>query len=155
MIEVRADVEFKDTIVVAMPKLTGEGFYTSTVRIEYEWKPPRCTCCKVFGHIQEECPKNPGLGVTKNLKDPSQALRGVPVGPKVGLKPTKEYRPVSKKPTTNASGNKKKCMEPSKEVCNSNPFDVLNSVENDGEWGTNEGTSNLASNGANSSGSLF
>nr|GEU96061.1 hypothetical protein [Tanacetum cinerariifolium] len=111
--------------------LLERGFLPSTVRVEYEWKPPRCTCCKVFGHIQEECPKYPGLGVTKNLKEPSQALRGVPVGLKVGFKPAKEYRPVSKKPTTNTSSNKKKGIEPSKEVSNLNPFDVLNSVEND------------------------
>nr|GEU33328.1 hypothetical protein [Tanacetum cinerariifolium] len=61
MIEVRVDVELKDTIVVAIPKLTGKGFYTFIVRVEYEWKPARCAYCKVFDHTQEECPKNPGL----------------------------------------------------------------------------------------------
>ncbi|GJX78781.1 putative ribonuclease H-like domain-containing protein [Tanacetum coccineum] len=78
----RADVELKDTIVVAMPKLTGEGFYTCIVRVEYEWKPPRFACCKV--------PK------------------GAPVGSKVGFKPTKEYRPVAKNPTVNTNSNKNK-----------------------------------------------
>ncbi|GJU34923.1 putative reverse transcriptase domain-containing protein [Tanacetum coccineum] len=76
--------------------------------------------------IMEECPKNPGLGVVKNLKNPSHASRGVPVGLKKGVEPTKEGS-------------------------NSNPFDVLNSIDNDGELGTNGGTSNLASNRANSS----
>ncbi|GJX78454.1 retrotransposon protein, putative, ty1-copia subclass [Tanacetum coccineum] len=90
MTELRADIELKDTIVVAMPKITGEGFYTYTVCV-YKWKPPR----------------------------------GVSVGPKLGFKPTKEYRPVSKKPTANTS------------------------------VGYQCGTSNLASNGANSSGSSF
>nr|GEX62385.1 zinc finger, CCHC-type [Tanacetum cinerariifolium] len=51
----------------------------------------------------EECLKNPGLGVTKNLRKPSQASRGVPVGPKVDFKRAKEYRSVSKKPTSNAT----------------------------------------------------
>ncbi|GKC94248.1 RNA-directed DNA polymerase, eukaryota, reverse transcriptase zinc-binding domain protein [Tanacetum coccineum] len=115
LIEIRSDVELKDTIVVGMPKLTREGFYTCIVRVKYEWKPPRCVCCKVFGHIQEECPKNPGLGVANNLKKPSQVPRGVPVGSKVGFKPTKEYRLVAKKPTT----NKKKSVEPTKEVSTS------------------------------------
>ena len=73
----------------------------------------------------------------KNLKKPSQAPKGVPVVLKVGLKPAKEYRHVSKKPTANSS--KKKGVEHIKEVRNSNPFDVLNSVENDGELGTNGG----------------
>ncbi|GJX33644.1 hypothetical protein Tco_0243499 [Tanacetum coccineum] len=77
LIEIRADVELKDTI--------------------------------------EECPKNPGLGVAKNLKKPSQASRGVSVGSKVRFKPAKEYRTVSKKPTTNTSSNKKKGVEPTRE----------------------------------------
>nr|GEX65556.1 hypothetical protein [Tanacetum cinerariifolium] len=88
MIELRADLELKDTIMVVMLKLTGEGFYTCTVRVEYD-------------------------------------------------------------------GNKKKVMEPTKEVSNSNLFVVLNLVKNDGELGTNGGTSNLASDGADSSGSSF
>ncbi|GJW53302.1 hypothetical protein Tco_0097387 [Tanacetum coccineum] len=105
--------------------------------------------------ILEECPKNPGLGVVKNLKKPSHASRGVPVSLKVSFKPTKEYRPILKKPTANTSGNKKKRVEPTKEGSNSNPFDGLDLVDNDEELGTNEGTLNLASNGDNSSGSSF
>ncbi|GKB51322.1 retrotransposon protein, putative, ty1-copia subclass, partial [Tanacetum coccineum] len=155
MIELCADVKLKDTIVVATPKIAGEGFYTCTIRVEYEWKPPKCACFKVIGHIHEEYPKNIGSGKAKNLKKPSQTPRGVPVGPKVGFKPTKEYRPISKKPTANTSGNKKKCVEPTNEGSNSNPFDVLNSVDNDVELGTNGGTSNLVSNGVNSNGSSF
>ncbi|GJT62535.1 hypothetical protein Tco_1006068 [Tanacetum coccineum] len=46
-------------------------------------------------------------------------------------------------------------MEPTTEVSNSNLFDVLNSVENNVDLGTNGGTSNLASKKVNSSGSLF
>ncbi|GKC83887.1 zinc knuckle CX2CX4HX4C containing protein [Tanacetum coccineum] len=83
MIELRVDEELKDTSIVAMPKLVGEGFYMFTIRIEYEWKPLRCAYCKVFGHVQNECPKNIGSDVVKNLKNPCQAPRGVPVGPKV------------------------------------------------------------------------
>ncbi|GJU35764.1 hypothetical protein Tco_1184118 [Tanacetum coccineum] len=115
MIEVLAEVKLKDNIVAALPKITREGYYTCNIRVEYEWKPPRCACCKVFGHIWEECPKNPGLDMAKNLKKLSQAPRGVPVRPKVGFKPAKEYRPVAKKPTANTSSIKKKCVEPTKE----------------------------------------
>ncbi|GJV61354.1 hypothetical protein Tco_1467454 [Tanacetum coccineum] len=132
-----------------------EGYYTCTVRVEYEWKPPRCSCCKVFGHTKEECPKNIGLGVAKNVKKPSQTSRGVPVGPKMGFKPYKEYRPVPKKSTAIPSGNKKKCVAHTNEVSNSNPFDVLNLVDNDVEFRTSGGTTNLVNNKANSSGSSF
>ncbi|GKC74407.1 hypothetical protein Tco_1120290 [Tanacetum coccineum] len=105
LIEVQVDVELKDNIVVVMPKLVRDGFYT---RID-------------------ECPKIIDSDVVKNMKKPSQATRSVLVGPNVG------FRPVS----------------------NSNPFDVLNSVENDVDLGTNGETSNLASKKTNSSGSLF
>ncbi|GJV54226.1 putative reverse transcriptase domain-containing protein [Tanacetum coccineum] len=63
MIELQANVELKDTIVVAMPKIVGEGFYTCTIRVKYEWKPL-------------------GSGEAKNLKKPSQTPRGVSVGHK-------------------------------------------------------------------------
>nr|GEY43277.1 transposon Ty3-I Gag-Pol polyprotein [Tanacetum cinerariifolium] len=36
LIEVRDDVELRDNIVVVMPKLVGEEFYTCNVRVEYE-----------------------------------------------------------------------------------------------------------------------
>nr|GEV80387.1 hypothetical protein [Tanacetum cinerariifolium] len=88
MIELRADVKLIDTIVMAMPKLVWEGFFTCTIRVEYEWKPPG------------------------NLLNPSQALRGILVTPKVGFKLVKEvYKPVSKKNNANTSDNKKKDSE--------------------------------------------
>nr|GEU46243.1 hypothetical protein [Tanacetum cinerariifolium] len=80
----------------------------------------------------DECPKSIGSDMAKNLKNPSQAPRGVPIGHKVGFKPVKEdYKHVSKKNNGNTSGNKKKVVEPRKEGSNLNTFDVLNSVEND------------------------
>ncbi|GJT93269.1 hypothetical protein Tco_1082114 [Tanacetum coccineum] len=82
MIELRANVELKDNIIVAIPRITMEGYYTCNVRVEYEWKPPRCSSCKVFGHIHEECLKNTGAGEKKTVKKPSQTSQGVPVGPK-------------------------------------------------------------------------
>ncbi|GKD69181.1 hypothetical protein Tco_1323271, partial [Tanacetum coccineum] len=134
MIELQADVELKDTIVVAMPKLVREGFYTCNIRVKYEWKPPRCACCKVSGHVQDEYSKKIGSDVAKNFKNLSQAPRGVLVGP---------------------IRNKKEDAVSRKEVSNPNPFDVLNSVENGVNLGTNGGTSNLDSKEANSSGSSF
>ncbi|GKE01268.1 zinc knuckle CX2CX4HX4C containing protein, partial [Tanacetum coccineum] len=99
----------------------------------------------VFEHIHEECPNNTSAGEKKTVKKPSQTSRGVPVGPKMGFKAHKEYRPVPKKSTTSSNGNKKKGEEPIIEVSNSNPFDVLNSFDNDVEFGTNWGTTNLES----------
>nr|GEV65849.1 hypothetical protein [Tanacetum cinerariifolium] len=101
------------------------------------------------------CMQSWGAGEKKNVKKPSQTSRGVPVGSKIGFKPQKEYRVVPKKPNASSSGNKKKCVEHTIEVSDPNPFDVLNSVDNDVEFGTNGGTANLVNNGATSSGFSF
>nr|GEX16279.1 hypothetical protein [Tanacetum cinerariifolium]GEZ56630.1 hypothetical protein [Tanacetum cinerariifolium] len=82
MIELRADMELKNNIVVAMPKINGDGYYTCNIRVDYEWKPSTCVCCKVFGHVQEECPKNIGVGEPKNQKKTSETLKCIPVGQK-------------------------------------------------------------------------
>ncbi|GKC79380.1 nucleotide-diphospho-sugar transferase [Tanacetum coccineum] len=155
MIELQAMWELKINIVVDMPKITREGHYTCNVRVEYEWKPPSCSSCKVFGHIHKECPKNTCANEKKTMKKPSQTSRGILVGPKMGFKPQKEYRPVTKKPNASSSGNKKKGVEPTIEVSNPNPFDVLNTVDNDVEFGTNRGITNLVNKEATSSGSSF
>nr|GEZ55705.1 hypothetical protein [Tanacetum cinerariifolium] len=102
MIELQADVELKDNIVVAMLKITREGHYTCNV-----------------------------VGEKKTVKKPSQASRGVPVGLKMAFKSQKEYRPITKKPNTSLV------------------------VDNDIEFGTNGGTSNLGNNEATLSSSSF
>ncbi|GJU57821.1 hypothetical protein Tco_1235587 [Tanacetum coccineum] len=63
----------------------------------------------------------------------------------MGFKPHKEYRPVPKKSTASYSGNKKKGEEPIIDVSNSNPFDVLNSVDNDVEFGEDDSEDEVAS----------
>nr|GEZ42285.1 hypothetical protein [Tanacetum cinerariifolium] len=72
----------------------------------------------------------------KNLKNPRHAARGVQVGTKVSFKLIKQvYRPISIRNNANSSGKKKQAVIASKEVSNSNLFDLLNSVEKDEELG--------------------
>ncbi|GJY85184.1 hypothetical protein Tco_0499210 [Tanacetum coccineum] len=123
VIELRADVDLKDTIVVAMAKL-------------------------VYGHVLDECPKHIISNVEKNLKNLRQAATCVQVGPKVAFKPLKQvYRHVSNRNNASSSGKNKQDVVASKEVSNSNPFDVLNSVEKDDDFGTNKGLSKSAGKG--------
>ncbi|GKF02481.1 putative reverse transcriptase domain-containing protein, partial [Tanacetum coccineum] len=77
MIELHADVELKDNIIMPMPKIKGEGYYTCNIHVEYEWKPLRCACCMVFGHVHEECLKNISVGATTTLKKTSQTPKGI------------------------------------------------------------------------------
>nr|GEU73002.1 hypothetical protein [Tanacetum cinerariifolium] len=51
MIELRVDVELKDNIVMAMPKITREGHYICNVGVGYEWKPPKCSSCKTSNMV--------------------------------------------------------------------------------------------------------
>ncbi|GJW63933.1 hypothetical protein Tco_0115817 [Tanacetum coccineum] len=131
MIELRADVELKDNIVAAMPKITREGYYTCNIHVEYEWKTPRCARCKVFGHVLEECPKNIGAGAIKNFKKTSQTPKGIPVGQKIEFKPKQVFQPFSKKSTANTCGKKKNNSKSTKKFSKSSPFEVLTSVNND------------------------
>nr|GEU68455.1 hypothetical protein [Tanacetum cinerariifolium] len=68
-----------NTIVVDVLKLVGEGFSRCTLRVVYEWKPPRFSTCKVFGHVPNDCPKRIVSDVLKNLKNPRQDTRGVQI----------------------------------------------------------------------------
>nr|GEV53764.1 hypothetical protein [Tanacetum cinerariifolium]GEY72334.1 hypothetical protein [Tanacetum cinerariifolium] len=103
MIELKADVDLRDTIVA--PKFSGDGFTTSTINVEYEWAPHRCSECKVFGHFLDDCLKKIVSDISKNSKMSRQPARG----PSVGLKPksTFVYRPVSIKKVATANGNLK------------------------------------------------
>ncbi|GKB38490.1 beta-caryophyllene synthase, partial [Tanacetum coccineum] len=124
MIELRADVELKDNIVVAMPRIKEEGY---------------CTC-----NIH-----NIGVDATKNLKKTSQTPKGISVGQKMGFIRKHVFQPVSKKSTANTFGKKMNNSESTKEVSKSNPFEVLTSVDNDVDLGTNRGVSNSADKGTN------
>ncbi|GJZ36312.1 cytokinin dehydrogenase 3-like protein [Tanacetum coccineum] len=133
MIELQADVELKDNIVVVMPKITREGHYTCNVRVEYEWKPPRCSSCKIFGHIHKECPKYQCDACEEDVKEALfKNSRGVYwLVRKMGFKPQKEYRPLPIRTSASSECNK------------------------DRKFGTNGGTTNLVNNEATSSGSSF
>ncbi|GJZ15693.1 hypothetical protein Tco_0551370 [Tanacetum coccineum] len=77
MIELQADMELKDIIVVAMTKLTREGFYS---------------CLGVAKNLKKpsQAPRGVMVGSKVGFKPVKQA-----------------YRPVSTKPTANTSGSKK------------------------------------------------
>ncbi|GJX63864.1 ribonuclease H-like domain, reverse transcriptase, RNA-dependent DNA polymerase [Tanacetum coccineum] len=107
MIEVHANVELKESILVAVPKLEGNGYTCETVTGEYEWKPPRCSTCKIFGHMLDQCPHTvkeimPIKKVEREM-DGFQLVKDRNAGRKTtdksyGVKTKKNlvYRPVSK-----------------------------------------------------------
>nr|GEU57412.1 hypothetical protein [Tanacetum cinerariifolium] len=114
----------------------GQWFIRNNPLILQKWNPDVNLLKEYMGnvpmHILDECPNNIDSNMVKNMKKPSQTPRGVLVGPKVGFKPVKQvYRQVARNNNIDTNGNNKKDAEPTIEVSNSNPFDVLNLIEND------------------------
>ncbi|GKD47904.1 primary amine oxidase-like protein [Tanacetum coccineum] len=57
LIEINACINFNDNLVMVVPNLEGNRYTKETIRIEYEWMPPRCSTCFVYGHSLVDCPK--------------------------------------------------------------------------------------------------
>ncbi|GJX22917.1 hypothetical protein Tco_0227362 [Tanacetum coccineum] len=47
----------KEEVIMAIPEEEGDGHIKEVIRVEYEWKPPHCVECKIFGHSHDLCPK--------------------------------------------------------------------------------------------------
>nr|GEY44206.1 hypothetical protein [Tanacetum cinerariifolium] len=63
LIEINACINFNNNLVMVVPNLEGNGYIKETICIEYEWMPPRCSTCLVYGHSFVDCPK----GVPKRV----------------------------------------------------------------------------------------
>ncbi|GJY90846.1 RNA-directed DNA polymerase, eukaryota, reverse transcriptase zinc-binding domain protein [Tanacetum coccineum] len=50
LVEVQADKEFKDKIEICYKSSESQCGFSKFVEVEYSWKPPKCSICKVFGH---------------------------------------------------------------------------------------------------------
>nr|GEU36196.1 zinc knuckle CX2CX4HX4C [Tanacetum cinerariifolium] len=57
LIEINSEADLVDVVTIGIPSLTGDDFTKETIRIEYEWRPPRCDECKIFGHVYDHYPK--------------------------------------------------------------------------------------------------
>ncbi|GKA64407.1 zinc knuckle CX2CX4HX4C containing protein, partial [Tanacetum coccineum] len=57
LIEVSSKKALMDSLVMAIPFQNGSGHSMETIKIEYEWQPPCCDTCKIFDHIDDQCPK--------------------------------------------------------------------------------------------------
>nr|GEV37170.1 hypothetical protein [Tanacetum cinerariifolium] len=57
LIEISVDKALKQEVVMAVPIEDGAGHTLERIKLEYEWKPPLCLECHVFGHDLNSCPK--------------------------------------------------------------------------------------------------
>ncbi|GJY11335.1 hypothetical protein Tco_0379520 [Tanacetum coccineum] len=112
------------------------GFSKETVHVEYEWKPPRCDHCKIFGHVDDQCPKNAmniptidmtddGFQVVVNKQkmnhgnSPKNGAPNMSTSTKDGLKPSSSFYSASSK------NGGRKAPTNSSNMPTSNPYDLL------------------------------
>ncbi|GJX49003.1 reverse transcriptase domain-containing protein [Tanacetum coccineum] len=69
LIEVSSESELKSKVTMAILNEEGDGYTKEVIRVEYEWKPPHCGDCKIFGHDLLQCPKHVKETV---INDPSK-----------------------------------------------------------------------------------
>ncbi|GJZ45335.1 trichome birefringence-like protein 3, partial [Tanacetum coccineum] len=118
LIEVTGEKELTQEVMMAIPIMDGEGHTMAKMDVEYEWKPPRCRECLVFGHANEQCPKQVTEVPKENVTTQSDGFT-------TNIKSTKK-----------GSGTQK---DDSSKLVNQNPFDVLNIVDNVKELGETSG----------------
>ncbi|GKA41367.1 RNA-directed DNA polymerase, eukaryota, reverse transcriptase zinc-binding domain protein [Tanacetum coccineum] len=71
LIEVQAEKEFKEKVEICYSSNQNpEGNFSKYVDVEYSWKPPVCTLCKVFGHLDRN------YGKVHNGKKPNFGNQG-------------------------------------------------------------------------------
>ncbi|GKC46603.1 zinc knuckle CX2CX4HX4C containing protein [Tanacetum coccineum] len=72
--KVNSKADLMDVVTIGIPSLTRDGFTKETIHVEYEWMPPMCDVCKIFGHVHDYCPKkvsSPPTVVTSNVVTPT------------------------------------------------------------------------------------
>ncbi|XP_021975503.1 uncharacterized protein LOC110870630 [Helianthus annuus] len=140
LVEINADHELKDRIVVAIPKLDEEGYINEVINVEYEWKPQRCSICCIFGHNDQTCRKN------ENKKNDTKKAKQVVVDDdgftvdkrkvaRVGVVPKKQkqkfiYKPKYNKSDPSTSGTKEVNgnMKKVDSVKSRNSFEALSEI---------------------------
>ncbi|GJY72841.1 hypothetical protein Tco_0477272 [Tanacetum coccineum] len=71
--KVNSEADLVDAVTIGIPSLTEDDFTKEIIRVEYEWRPPMCDLCKIFGHVHDHCPKkmtSPPIATTSNVVTP-------------------------------------------------------------------------------------
>nr|GEV35056.1 hypothetical protein [Tanacetum cinerariifolium] len=139
LVEIIAKIDLKYEVSMAIPIEDGEGYTRVVISVEYEWKPPHCTDCQVFGYTYATCPKCEKIepsnvsidehkdGFTKVIrkkKKGSKAAGGIFAMPQsISYQPKKDAERKS---------NSLKAKE-GVFMSHANPFDVLSNIGVEGD----------------------
>ncbi|GKB24097.1 putative RNA-directed DNA polymerase, eukaryota, reverse transcriptase zinc-binding domain protein, partial [Tanacetum coccineum] len=139
LIEVTAEKELKHKVTMVVPVMDGEGHAMEKMEIEYDWKPPQCSECLVFGHANEQCTKrvkevrkedataqSDGFTTVQNRKKKGKKAGRNQTRPAEGFKVNKPNYVWNPK---NSKAGNDKTKDDSSKLVNHNLFDVLNAME--------------------------
>ncbi|GJY83660.1 retrovirus-related pol polyprotein from transposon 17.6 [Tanacetum coccineum] len=101
LIEVSSETDLMDSIVIAIPYSDGKGHTLATIDIEYEWRLPHCSTCKLFDHTNDACPKLPK--VVERVQDNTDSFVEVWKKKKKPKQPIKQHTKSRQGDTSNAS----------------------------------------------------
>ncbi|GJS58814.1 zinc knuckle CX2CX4HX4C containing protein [Tanacetum coccineum] len=144
-----------DVVTIGILSLTGDDFTKETIRVEYEWRPPRCAECKIFGHVHDHCPKkvvSPHIVSTSNVVAPAVEKSNDGFQTATPSAPKKGATNVSN-PSKSSSMLKTADSSPKKDnFTTSNSFSALNEVEDNEEVeNVHDESANLFKTGGSSS----
>ncbi|XP_021985901.1 uncharacterized protein LOC110882124 [Helianthus annuus] len=132
LIEIDAENELKDHIIVAIPKLEGEGYITEKVKVEYEWQPQRCSLCCIFCHNDQTCAKNVNNKAKQVVVDDEGFTIDKRKVARVGMMKKRQkqkfiYKPKLNKSGASTSGTKEDTLDNNKNanVKTGNAFEAL------------------------------
>ncbi|GJX39774.1 replication protein A 70 kDa DNA-binding subunit C-like protein [Tanacetum coccineum] len=74
LVEANARKGLEDIIEVLYKNKTNGDQFMKKVRVKYDWKPPVCTHCGVFGHSENKCHKN--LKIKEKIKENDKDVEG-------------------------------------------------------------------------------
>ncbi|GKD55948.1 trichome birefringence-like protein 3 [Tanacetum coccineum] len=87
LIEVSSETKLKQELIMAIPEVKGNGHMNVHIQVEYEWKPPICHDCYVFGHSNDQCPKHVIENVEDNAEEKTDGFTTVTNCKKKGKQP--------------------------------------------------------------------
>ncbi|GJV05006.1 reverse transcriptase domain-containing protein [Tanacetum coccineum] len=134
LVEVNADAELKQEVVMAIPEEDGNGYIRETIRVEYEWKPPHCVDCKVFGHTRNQCPYSVKEGKynTPTTDTTNDGFMKVTRKKSKGMKADQQSRVLTR---VELIWLVKSSIDQENGPSTSNSFDILNKVDVGDECG--------------------
>ncbi|GJQ97256.1 hypothetical protein Tco_0008395 [Tanacetum coccineum] len=102
LIEVRADKELKQEVIMAVPNVEDDSVSHTLekIRVEYEWKPPLCLDYHMFGHANKQCPKRVQEQPSHTVEADDDGFTHVPV-----KTATKDHKPGVTKATNKEQDN--------------------------------------------------